>query len=123
LIYDAHCRFCVAAKDEIERLNADPAVRFLPYQSDEAARRLGRHYRPGRPDVAFLIEPDGTLHRGLDAFLPLLPGLPGGRFLRRLMNIPPLRSLALHAYRVVARYRYRWFGEVCSAQSCKHAAP
>jgi predicted DCC family thiol-disulfide oxidoreductase YuxK len=73
---------------------------------------LGAEYRAGRPGVAFLVEPDGTIKKGLDAFLPLLPGLRGGRLLGGLMRIPLLRPLAYLIYRLIARYRYRWFGSV-----------
>ncbi len=112
LIYDGQCRLCVTAKEGLERVGGNGGVRFVPYQSEEAACRLGRDYRPGRPDVAFLVEENGTVRRGLDAFLPLLPGLRGGRALLALMRVPLLRPLALLAYRLVARYRYTWFGQV-----------
>lgn len=112
LIYDGHCRLCVTAKQGLERIECDPGVRFVPYQSEEAAGRLGGEYRPGRPDVAFLVERDGTIRRGLDAFLPMLPGLPGGRALLAVMRAPFIRPLANLVYRLVARYRYRWFGKV-----------
>src|SRR5438128_10281787 len=115
LIYDGQCRLCVTAKEGLERLGPDPQqsdIRFVPYQSEEAARRLGSEYKPGRPDVAFLVERDGTISQGLDAFLPLLPGLPGGALLLVLWRVPFLRPLAYVLYRVIARYRYRWFGQV-----------
>ena len=112
LIYDAQCRLCVTAKEGVERLGHELDVRWVPYQTDEAKARLGAQYRAGRPDVAFLVERDGTIKRGLDAFLPLLPGLRGGRFLHALMRIPFLRPLAHLLYRVIARYRYRLFGAV-----------
>jgi predicted DCC family thiol-disulfide oxidoreductase YuxK len=115
LIYDGQCRLCVTAKEGLERLGPDPPhsdIRFVPYQSEEAVCRLGSEYKPGRPDVAFLVEPDGTISRGLDAFLPLVPGLPGGRVLHAILRVPLIRPLAYLAYRLVARYRYRWFGSV-----------
>ncbi len=116
LIYDGQCRLCVTAKAGIERLDRNTdhqsPVRFVPYQSEEAARYLGAEYRPGRPDMAFLVEADGQLHRGLDAFLPLLPGLRGGRLLLALMRVPLLKPLAYLGYRIIARNRYRWFGEI-----------
>jgi predicted DCC family thiol-disulfide oxidoreductase YuxK len=113
LIYDGECRMCVAAKEGLERLGAaGEAVRFVPYQSDEAACHLGAAYRPGRPEVAFLVDPEGRISQGLDAFLPLLPGLPGGRVLRALLRLPFGRAVGSLAYRVVARNRYRWFGAV-----------
>ena len=115
LIYDGQCRLCVTAKEGLERLEGarpDGKVRFVPYQSEEAARCLGSEYRPGRPEVAFLVDADGRVRRGLDAFLPMLPGLRGGRLLLAMLRIPVLKPLADLAYRVVARYRYRWFGQV-----------
>lgn len=112
LIYDGDCRLCVTAKAGLERLGADRDVRFVPYRSEEAACRLGADYQPGRPDVAFLIEQDGRISRGLDAFLPLLPGLRGGRLCLALLKIPLARPLALLLYRFVARYRYSLFGPV-----------
>jgi len=117
LIYDGQCRLCVTAKEGLERLEGarlDGKVRFVPYQSEEAARCLGSEYRPGRPEVAFLVDADGRVRRGLDAFLPMLPGLRGGRLLLAMLRIPVLKPLADLAYRVVARYRYRWFGQVPS---------
>jgi predicted DCC family thiol-disulfide oxidoreductase YuxK len=119
LIYDGDCRLCVTAKAGLERWGGespDQPVRFVPYQSDEAVRRLGAEYRPGRPDVAFLVRPDGTIQRGLEAFLPLLPGLPGGRLFLILARIPFLKPLAVLAYRLVARNRYRWFGAVTNSR-------
>jgi predicted DCC family thiol-disulfide oxidoreductase YuxK len=110
LIYDGQCRLCVTAKQGIERLGGDNEVRFVPYQSDEARAHLGHDYQPGRPDAAFLVEADGKIHRGLDAFLPLLPGLPGGRILLAMLRLPVLRPLAYGIYRLIARYRYQLFG-------------
>jgi predicted DCC family thiol-disulfide oxidoreductase YuxK len=111
LIYDARCRLCVTAKEAIERSGSQD-VRFVPYQTEEAACRLGSAYATGRPDVAFLVEPDGTIHRGLDAFAALLPGIRGGKLLLPLLRIPLIRPLGYVAYRLIARYRYRLFGEV-----------
>jgi predicted DCC family thiol-disulfide oxidoreductase YuxK len=112
LIYDGQCRLCVTAKEGLERLGTGQEVRFVPYQSEEAASRLGSSYRAGRPDAAFLVERDGSVSRGLDAFLPLLPGLRGGRWLQAVMRVPFLRPLAFLVYRLVARYRYQLFGQL-----------
>lgn len=114
LIYDGQCRLCVTAKETIEQRGEGLDVRFVPYQSEEAARYLGAEYQPGRPDVAFLVDHDGEVQRGLDAFIPLLPGLRGGRFLLTLLHLPLGRTLGKILYRIIARYRYRWFGEIRS---------
>lgn len=112
LIYDGQCRFCVTAKEAIEERDEGTGARFVTYQSDEAVQRLGQDYRPGQPDVAFLVDPDGTVHRGLDAFVPLLPGIRGGRFILFLLRLPLGMKLGKFLYRIIARYRYRWFGAV-----------
>ena len=112
LIYDAQCRLCVTAKEGLEQAGNREGVRFVPYQSEEAASRLGQEYRPGRPGVAYLVDEKDRISRGLDAFLQLLPGLPGGRVVHTMMKIPLIKPLAYLLYRLVAHYRYRVFGQV-----------
>ncbi|MDF0676265.1 MAG: DUF393 domain-containing protein [Nitrospira sp.] len=114
LVYDAECRLCVSTKQKLEALGVVQAgsdVRFLAYQSEEAKKMLGPNYRSGRPDVAFLIQPSGEVFQGLDAFLPLVPNLPGGKLLLWCLRFPPAKRLAEWGYRMAARHRYRWFGE------------
>ena len=104
---------CVTAKDGLERMNSVAgSLRMIPYQSEEAKRLLGPRYRDGRPDAAFLVGADGEIASGLDAFLPLLPGLKGGRVLTRLFALPLVKPLACRLYRLLAKYRYQVFGEV-----------
>lgn len=115
LLYDGQCRLCVTAKRGLEQLETERAageVRLIPYQSEEAKQALGPRYRPGRPDVALLLHPDGRIAGGLDAFLPLLPGLKGGRILARLFRFPLVKPIAYALYWLIARYRYNLFGEV-----------
>lgn len=115
LVYDGQCRLCVTAKKGLERLgtqaDASP-IRMVPYQSEEAKQALGEGYRLGRPDVAFLVRPNGEIARGLDAFLALLPGLKGGRILAGLFSLPLVKPLGYLLYWFVARYRYAVFGTV-----------
>ena len=114
LVYDGKCRLCVSAKQKLEELGigqTESDVRFLAYQSETAKRMLGSNYRPGRPDVAFLIRPSGEVIQGLEAFLPLVPVLPGGKLLLWWLRFPSAKRLAQWGYRMVARHRYRWFGD------------
>ena len=85
---------------------------MVPYQSEEAKQALGEGYRPGRPNVAFLVRPNGEIARGLDAFLALLPGLKGGRVLSVFLSLPLVKPLGYLLYWFVARYRYAVFGKV-----------
>jgi predicted DCC family thiol-disulfide oxidoreductase YuxK len=112
LLYDGQCRLCVTAKRGLEQLETAGEVRLIAYQSEEAKHALGERYRAGRPDVALLLYPDGRVAGGLDAFLPLLPGLKGGRTLALLFKFPLVKPLAYAFYWLIARYRYNLFGEV-----------
>jgi predicted DCC family thiol-disulfide oxidoreductase YuxK len=104
---------CVTAKAGLERMSGvGEALHMIPYQSEEAKRLLGSRYRDGRPDAAFLVSANGQIASGLDAFLPLLPGLKGGRLLARLVALPLARPLSYWIYGLVAKYRYKVFGEV-----------
>jgi predicted DCC family thiol-disulfide oxidoreductase YuxK len=103
---------CVTAKTGLERLSEGQALRIIPYESDEAKQVLGTRHHGGRPEAAFLVTADGRIASGLDAFLPLLPGLWGGRLLAKLLAIPLVKPLAHRIYAFVARHRYRLFGEV-----------
>ncbi len=114
LVYDGECRLCVSTKQKLEELGIGQAefdVRFLTYQSEAAKKLLGSNYRSGRPNVAFLIQPSGELVQGLEAFLPLVSNLRGGKLLLWWLRFPSAKRLAEWGYRVVARHRYRWFGE------------
>ena len=115
LIYDGNCRFCVTSAESIRRLSPtspSASVTYLPYQSIDAQRLLGSEYLPGRPEVAYLIDADGQIRKGLDAFIPLLSKAPGGRLLLALLEIPGGRIIASWLYRLVARDRYDWFGSM-----------
>ena len=103
---------CVTAKKGLEQLGAGSEVRMIPYQSVEAKKALGSRHQPGPPDAAFLVYPDGRVAVGLDAFLPLLRGFPGGHFAARLLALPVIKPVGYLLYRLIARYRYRLFGEV-----------
>ena len=106
---------CVAAKEGLERMGPgrrDEGIRMITYQSAEAQEALGVKYRPGRPDVAFFVRPNGEVAEGLDALIPLLPGLRGGKVLKTLFQLPLVKPLGYLLYRFIARYRYRLFGSV-----------
>ncbi|HKO31317.1 MAG TPA: DUF393 domain-containing protein [Nitrospiraceae bacterium] len=126
LIYDGQCRLCVTAKQGLERLetHADATpIRMVPYQSEEAKQALRESYRPGRPNAAFLVRPNGEIARGLDAFLSLLPGVKGGRALAALLSFPLVKPFGYLLYWFVARYRYSIFGTVPLVEASQNPSP
>ena len=70
LIYDSHCRLCVAVKQKLEQRST--TVQFLPYDSQEATDYLGSLHQPGsRPPMAYWIDEKGAVVGGLEAFFPV----------------------------------------------------
>ena len=109
LIYDSHCRLCVAVKQRLEQRSS--TVQFLPYTSQKATEYLGSLHQSGsRPPMAYWIDEKGTVIGGLEAFFPFLHGLTSGKIILFLWKFLPCRQAMRAAYKLVARYRYRWFG-------------
>lgn len=57
-------------------------------------KALGRDYRPGRPESAFLVRPSGEVLQGIKAFLPLLSSLRGGKLMLWILQWPFAERLA-----------------------------
>ncbi len=116
VIYDGQCRLCTGTKSVLEQWpsGCSPPVRYLPYDSPEAKTLLGKRHRPGPPKAALLLEPGIGIAEGLETFLRLLPRYRGGRLLVGLLRFPVIHPLAVRAYALVARHRYRWFGSVAT---------
>ena len=109
LIYDSHCRLCVTVKRTLERRHEH--VRFIPYDSQQAAECLGESHQPGsRPSMAYWVDEQGTVVGGPEAFLPLLQGHASGKIFMFFWKFHAWRRIILALYEFVARYRYRWFG-------------
>ena len=109
LIYDSHCRLCVAVKQRLEQRSS--TVQFLPYTSQEATEYLGsRHQSDSRPPMAYWIDEQGRVVGGLEAFFPFLHGLTSGKILLFFWRFRLCRQAMTAGYEFVARYRYRWFG-------------
>lgn len=109
LIYDSHCRLCVAVKRKLEQRSAH--VQYVPYDSRKAAECLGKRYQNNRrPPMAYWVDEKGTVVGGLEAFLPFLYDLKGGKIFMFFWRFPVWRQVMVGLYDLVARHRYRWFG-------------
>lgn len=111
LLFDGVCNLCNAGVVFIVRRDPRGRFRFAPLQSAPAARLLEKAGigAEALPDSMIVIENGRVLYRS-DAALRIARGLrwpwPA---LGALWIIPrPLRN---GLYRLVARNRYRWFGQ------------
>ena len=113
LIYDSHCRVCVAVKQKLERARLSGQTEFVPYASQKARERLGHRYQPGqRPPMAYWVDERGTVVGGLEAFLPLATGLRVGKIFTFFWRFRVCRVMLLALYKLVATHRYRWFAAI-----------
>lgn len=106
LFYDGGCNLCHTSKLRVEKW-AEKAGRPLDVdilQSDEAVAK-------GYPMDAMVLEADGTVYYGADAWLKIMEVSPWYlRWIAWTRHVPPLAWVAKKIYGIVARYRYKWFG-------------
>ena len=109
LIYDSHCRLCVAVKRTLEQRSTH--IQFVPYDSRKAQECLGKNYQAGRrPPMAYWVDEQGTVIGGLEAFFPVLHGLTSWKISMFFWRFYPCRQAMTGLYQFVAKHRYRWFG-------------
>jgi predicted DCC family thiol-disulfide oxidoreductase YuxK len=111
VLYDRDCAICTASARWLSRSDRHGRLVLLPLQDAESS---------GRPAVAeavrglplsaalhVLDESSGVVRAGGDAALAIGAALPGGRIVRVLGAIPPVRGAIGLGYAVVARHRRR----------------
>jgi predicted DCC family thiol-disulfide oxidoreductase YuxK len=105
LYYDGGCNLCHASRLRIHAW-AQRAGRPMEYETLQSPEAAAKGYGD-----AMVLEADGEVLTGADAWLKLMDLAPGPlRVVGWLGRIPGLRSVLKLGYRIVARYRYRWFG-------------
>lgn len=115
LLYDGVCGLCNRLVQFVLRRDRRAVFRFAPLQSALAAQILTRHGAdPCDLDTVYLVidheQPTEHLLARSDAVLFVLSQLGGfWKFFALFSRIIP-RPLRELAYRLVARYRYRFFG-------------
>lgn len=104
LYYDGGCNLCHASKLRVERWaeRAGVPLEVEILQSEEAQKK---NY-----GQAMVLEAD-RVYQAEDAWLKLMLIAPWGlRWIGWLGRLPGFRTLLAWGYRIVAKYRYRWFG-------------
>lgn len=116
LFFDGTCGLCNRIVRLLLRLDRHGVLRFAPLQGNTAQAYLGRHGLPLRDFDSLVFVPEWSRREyaeflvrteGVVAALRAIGGV--GRWLAWIRLVPsPMRDLA---YRMVARWRYRLFGE------------
>lgn len=117
IVFDGNCLLCGGSVGFLYRRDRQRLFRYVPLQSD-AGRLLARRFDidPADPTtfVAVLKGEPRTMSDGALGALQQLGGL--WRLAVILRLVPPFLRDAI--YRLVARNRYRWFGQ----RTCKLSA-
>ncbi len=106
LFYDGGCNLCHASQLRVERwaIKAGQELRATPLQSEEGIAK-------GYPMDGMVLEADGVVYSGGDAWLELMKVAPWYlRWLFPIRKIPAIRELLKWGYGIVAKYRHKWFG-------------
>jgi predicted DCC family thiol-disulfide oxidoreductase YuxK len=116
LVYDGHCRLCVAQVKRLARLVRD-RVRLESFRDPDV---LARHRLTEKAcETAIqLVEPDGRISAGAAAIARTLRLRPVLAPLGWLYEVPGLGRLLETIYGVVARNRFRLGGASCDDGTC-----
>ena len=121
LLFDGVCNLCNGVVLFVIDRDRAARVRFAPLQSEVARQLLdeqGLVLPPGDPDSVVLLD-GGRAYTRSDAALRLAWHLDGAWPLLAIFLLVP-RVVRDAAYRLVARYRYRWFGRT---ETCRVPTP
>ena len=114
VFFDGVCNLCNGTVDFIIGRDRAGKFRFASLQSEYAREVLPAEDVMGELNSIVLLD-RGVLHRRSTAALRIARDLSGPwpLFYACILIPAPLRDLV---YRVIARYRYRWFGR---SESCR----
>lgn len=119
VLYDGVCGLCDRTVQFLLRNDRKLVLSFAQLQGETAARLGPRLHPPGDLETVIFVEDFSTESQRISyrstGVLRMLNRIGGfWRVLSWLRVVPrPIRDLA---YRVVARYRYRWFGRFDTCQ-------
>lgn len=121
VIYDGHCRFCVAGVKRLVFFDCQSRLAYLSLHDPEVARRWPDLEYDDMMQHMYVIEgATGRRHRGADAVRYLSRRLRRLWWLAPLLHIPGTMPIWRWCYRQFASRRYLLFGkaEQCSEGSC-----
>jgi len=105
LIYDGKCPICSGAADWIhERVGDD--IELLPCQENARAERFPDISEQQCMESMWLVTQDGTRYAGDRALPSILRMMPRYKWLAWICELPLIRHIAPHVYRLIAKNRY-----------------
>ena len=118
VLYDARCGLCSWARRWARLQPAFVELIFIASDSDEARRRFPDLARHGEPVELIVVNDEGGVYRGDDAWLMCLYALEDYREWSLRLATPGLKPLARQAFAMLSRSRTRvsrWLGLMADA--------
>src|SRR5262245_65493748 len=100
LLYDGHCRFCVAQAARLQRATGG-RLELLSFREPGVLARFPQADAAACERAMQLVQPDGRISGGADAAREAFALRPALRPLAAIMGLPGVRQLAAAGYRIV----------------------
>jgi predicted DCC family thiol-disulfide oxidoreductase YuxK len=118
VLYDGHCRFCVAGAKKLVRLARPGAVEAVDFQAASSLDRFPGITYEACMQAMHLVAPDGRVYRGFEAAVRAVCTRRLLGMLARIYYVPGFRQLCDWLYARVAARRYRILGRTCPDGTC-----
>jgi predicted DCC family thiol-disulfide oxidoreductase YuxK len=105
VLYDARCGFCGRCREWLEGQPKLLAMEFIPAGSRHARDRFPTLAHPDPPEELVVIDDEGGVYRGADAWILCLYALEDYRAWSVRLARPRLRPLARQAFEWLSRNR------------------
>jgi predicted DCC family thiol-disulfide oxidoreductase YuxK len=105
VLYDAGCGFCVRCRRWLQMQRALVPLEFIPAATPEARSRFPRLRHPDPPEELVIVDDEGGVYRGADAWIIVLYALEEYREWSLRLARPVLRPLARAAFEWLSRNR------------------
>ncbi|MBL8828010.1 MAG: DUF393 domain-containing protein [Planctomycetaceae bacterium] len=119
LLFDGHCRFCLAAVRRLRALDTRGQLAFLSLHEPEVAERYPDLTHEQLMTDMYLVDQSGRRHAGVEAYRHMSLHMPWLWPLAPILWLPFSLPLWKFLYRQVAKRRYLIFGK---GQSCDNGA-
>lgn len=119
VLYDGHCKFCIAQCTRLLRWARPGALELADFQDPTVLARFPGISHEACMNAMHLVTPDGCVYRGFEAAVQALATRPVLGRTAHLYYLPGVRQLCDLLYTLVARYRYRIMGKAVAAGECE----
>jgi predicted DCC family thiol-disulfide oxidoreductase YuxK len=110
VVFDGICHVCSGWVQFMERHRIEPPFKLIPMQSEEGKLLLTAHGIDPNDPATFLVLDGGRQFTQSDGSIHIVSALGGAWSLFKAAQVIP-KAWRDSLYRLLARNRYRWFGQ------------